>query len=570
MPSIPATLRCLRRSAVIAAGLALAACSSSSAPSASTSTSASAAAAHKPMSIAYLSFAVENSYDAPMLAAAQAVASTDGATLKVFDANNSPQTQFSQLQDVINSGQYNGIIVQPIFGTGLTSLVAQAIAKGIKVVNMDQILGPDLSTDQPQVKGLSANVTFVPTEIGTKLGDLVVQACKAKNLNPCKVGYLFDIKASALDVAINGAFQKAVAGSPVKVVAQGQSFFSPTTGLSAVQTMLQAQPGLNLIVGSDQGIEGGAQALASAHLTGKVILVGYGASAAALAGVKSGAWYADVAQAPASEGREAVQAMVKALQNRVEVLELADEVTILRDGRLVQTVPAAGQTEDSLLSAMLGRSLDATFPPKRPVPADAPVALSVRGLTAPGVNDVSFDLRAGEILGLAGLVGAGRTELARAVYRANRAGAGTVRAAGQAGPAAQPAKLAPPASRPSWPRRRSGQAGPAAQRAKLAPRRSRPSWPRRRSRPSWHGQRDRHAAHRDAGRPGDDPRVAQRAGSAARPLHLGERHPVQPGPAQPRRDGPAAARAPCRARHAGQGRRPRRWPCRGRERAVRR
>jgi ribose transport system substrate-binding protein len=318
--SIPATLGCLRRSALIAAaaaaGLALASCSSngSSTPSASTSASASAATAHKPMKIAYLSFAVENSYDAPMLAAAQAVAATDGATMKVFDANNSPQTQYSQLQDAINSGQYNGIIVQPIFGTGLTGLVAQAIAKGIKVVNMDQILGPNLSTDQPQVKGLSANVAFVPTEIGTKLGDLVVQACKSKNLNPCKVGYLYDIKASALDVAINGAFSKAVAGTPVKVVAQGQSFFSPTTGLTAVQNMLQAQPGLNLIVGSDQGIEGGAQAIASAHLTGKVILVGYGASAAALAGVKSGAWYADVAQAPASEGREAVQAMVKALQ----------------------------------------------------------------------------------------------------------------------------------------------------------------------------------------------------------------------------------------------------------------
>jgi len=88
------------------------------------------------MSIAYLSFAVENSYDAPMLAAAQAVASTDGATLKVFDANNSPQTQFSQLQDVINSGQYNGVIVQPIFGTGLTGLVAQAIAHGRSKIMM--------------------------------------------------------------------------------------------------------------------------------------------------------------------------------------------------------------------------------------------------------------------------------------------------------------------------------------------------------------------------------------------------------------------------------------------------
>jgi ribose transport system substrate-binding protein len=311
--------RRLRRSAALTAatlaGLALAACGSSGSTAASSASSSSSGTAAKALNIAYLSFAVENSYDAPMLAAAQAVASDNHATLKVFDANNSPQTQYSQLQDAITSGQYNGIIVQPIFGTGLTGLVKQAIGKGIKVVNMDQILGPDLSTDQPQVAGLSANVTFVPTDIGTKLGKLVVQACQAKNLSPCKVGYLYDIKASALDVAIHGAFAKAIAADPaVKVVAQGQSFFSPTEGLTAVQNMLQANPGLNLIVGSDQGIEGGAQALQTAHLTGKVVLVGYGASAAALAGVSSGAWYADVAQAPASEGRLAVQALIAALR----------------------------------------------------------------------------------------------------------------------------------------------------------------------------------------------------------------------------------------------------------------
>ena len=249
-------------------------------PSASTSNS-------KHLTIAYLSFAVENSYDAPMLAAAEAVASDNNATLKVFDANNSPQTQYSQLQDVITSGQYNGIILQPIFGTGLISLVQQAIAKGIKVVNMDQVLGPNYATDAPQVAGLAANVMFVPTEIGTKLGNMVVQACQSKNLNPCNVGYLYDIKASALDVAISGAFNKAIAADPaVKVVAQGQSFFSPTVGLTAVQNMLTANANLNLIVGSDQGIEGGVQAVAAKHLTGKVILVGYGASAAALAGVE--------------------------------------------------------------------------------------------------------------------------------------------------------------------------------------------------------------------------------------------------------------------------------------------
>ncbi len=114
-----------------------------------------------------------------------------------------------------------------------------------------------------------------------------------------------------------------------------------------------------------------------------------------------------------------------------EVLELADEVTILRDGRLVQTVPAGGQTEESLMAAMLGRSFDATFPAKHSAAADAAVVLSVRDLVAPGVNGVSFDLRAGEIVGLAGLVGAGRTEVARAIYRANRVSGGTVSVAGE-------------------------------------------------------------------------------------------------------------------------------------------
>ena len=318
MQPIPFLSRHWRRGVAMAtAALMLAACSSSSSSSSSSpsSTQSTSASSTKHLNIAYLSFAVENSYDAPMLAAAEAVADDNNATLKVFDANNSSQTQYSQLQDVINSGQYSGIVLQPIFGTGLISLVQQAIAKGIKVVNMDQVLGPNYNTDAPQVSGLAANVMFVPTEIGTKLGNLVVQACQSKNLNPCNVGYLYDIKASALDVAISGAFDKAIAADPgVKVVAQGQSYFSPTIGLTAVQDMLTAKPDLNLIVGSDQGIEGGVQAVAAKHLTGKIILVGYGASAAALAGVASGAWYGDVAQAPASEGRLAVQALIKALR----------------------------------------------------------------------------------------------------------------------------------------------------------------------------------------------------------------------------------------------------------------
>ncbi len=99
-----------------------------------------------------------------------------------------------------------------------------------------------------------------------------------------------------------------------------------------------------------------------------------------------------------------------------EVLELADTITVLRDGRLVSTEPASTQTEDSLIRAMLGRPLGAAFPAKTAPQANAPVALAVRDITAPGVTGASLEVHAGEIVGIAGLVGAGRSELARAIF----------------------------------------------------------------------------------------------------------------------------------------------------------
>jgi len=93
-----------------------------------------------------------------------------------------------------------------------------------------------------------------------------------------------------------------------------------------------------------------------------------------------------------------------------EISRLADRITVLRDGRSIGTQPAADLDIHQLIRWMVGRELKEHYP--RPPQAPGEVALSVRGLRAPGVNDVSFDLRCGEVLGLAGLVGAGRTELA--------------------------------------------------------------------------------------------------------------------------------------------------------------
>ena len=101
-----------------------------------------------------------------------------------------------------------------------------------------------------------------------------------------------------------------------------------------------------------------------------------------------------------------------------EVFAICDDVTILRDGRHVRTMHLADTDEDELVRLMVGRDLASVerVPPQAP---DAPVVLSVRGLTRePQYRDVSFELRRGEIVGLAGLVGAGRSEVALGIFGA--------------------------------------------------------------------------------------------------------------------------------------------------------
>jgi ribose transport system ATP-binding protein len=110
-----------------------------------------------------------------------------------------------------------------------------------------------------------------------------------------------------------------------------------------------------------------------------------------------------------------------------EVLEAARTITVMRDGRVVRTGPAGEETQGSLVNAMVGRALELTFPPRRPAPATAPVVLAARGLSRAGaVDDVSLTVRAGEIVGLAGLVGSGRSEVAHAIFGADRLDSGEV------------------------------------------------------------------------------------------------------------------------------------------------
>jgi ribose transport system ATP-binding protein len=122
------------------------------------------------------------------------------------------------------------------------------------------------------------------------------------------------------------------------------------------------------------------------------------------------------------------------ISHRLEELpRIADRVTVLRDGKAVETRPIAQMPQDDVIRLMVGRPLESHFPDLPAIGADAPVVLDVRHLSAGGgvpVHDVSFAVHAGEIVGLAGLVGAGRTDIVRAIAGADIPSVGEIHIAG--------------------------------------------------------------------------------------------------------------------------------------------
>jgi len=146
---------------------------------------------------------------------------------------------------------------------------------------------------------------------------------------------------------------------------------------------------------------------------------------AALSGVEVERLFA-VARSLRDEGR----ALVFISHRFDEVFDLCDTITVMRDGSYVSTTATADTNPEKIVAEMVGREITELFP-KLEAEIGAPL-LEVEGLTSPGIfNDISFTVRAGEIVGLAGLVGAGRSEVARAIFGVDGYRTGTVKVDGK-------------------------------------------------------------------------------------------------------------------------------------------
>jgi len=269
----------------------------------------------EPWRIAYLSASSANTFLLASVGEMQRLADENNIELVEFDAQFNAELQTTQLQDAIASGQYDGIILVALNGPGLVPDVEAALASGLQVVLFNQIVGDDLSTNEPQVDGIAASVMAPPVTTGERAGRLTIQACEGHD--PCRVVYLFGIRGIPLDVALRQGFDSAVAGhANIQVVAEGEGMYlGPEGGINAIQDILQAQPEFDVVVGADQSLQGVELVLTDEGKLDGVALIGLGGSSPAIDGVRDGRWFATVYYAPASEGRLAMEAMIAALSD---------------------------------------------------------------------------------------------------------------------------------------------------------------------------------------------------------------------------------------------------------------
>ena len=267
----------------------------------------------EPFQVAYLSASSANTWLLSSRLEMEAVAEANNIEITEFDAQFDPGLQTTQFQDVIASGAYDGVVLVSIAGIASAPDIQDALDAGLVVVLLNQVVGEDYTTSEPQVPGVSANVMAAPFVNGNRLGELTVLACA--DLDPCEVVYIYGIKGLPIDDAARAGLDEVIAAYPaITIVAEGEGqYLGPEGGINATQDILQVAPDFDVLVGADQSVQGAEIVLTDEGKLDQVRLVGWGGSKPAIEGIAAGRWFGGVFGAPGDEGRIAMEAMVAAL-----------------------------------------------------------------------------------------------------------------------------------------------------------------------------------------------------------------------------------------------------------------
>lgn len=259
--------------------------------------------AKKTVRIAVLLGSTENTYDqADLVGIKAAAAKFGGKVVKVFGANFDANTQATQVEDAITAQKYDAFVIEPAAGNVIVPQVKKAIKAGIKVVCLLSPCGADSESKARQIPGYVTTVGLSFKESGIWIAKGIVAACG--KTSPCNVAYEPGNLAFPPEAVRTKGMTTYLKKYPqIKVVAQQEGKYAANSGRGAMQNMLQAHPEINVAASSgDQMTVGMEQAVKSAGLTGKVRLLGNGASTPGVAAVAAGRWFATIANLPYTEG----------------------------------------------------------------------------------------------------------------------------------------------------------------------------------------------------------------------------------------------------------------------------
>ena len=167
----------------------------------------------EPIEVAYMSASSANTWLEASRGELERIAAENNWELTEFDAQFQADLQTTQIQDVIAADRYDGMIMVALAGSAVIPDLEAAAESGITIVGLNQVIGDDLGTADPQTPAVLASVMEPPLQRGQRLGTLTLQACEG--LEQCDVAYFFGIRGIPLDVAVRQGFDEVTAGSNV-------------------------------------------------------------------------------------------------------------------------------------------------------------------------------------------------------------------------------------------------------------------------------------------------------------------------------------------------------------------
>jgi ribose transport system substrate-binding protein len=285
---------------------------------------AATASGDKPVRIAFSGFAASNSFSQETFRGIEEVAAANGATATFLDANFDSAKQIAGIQDAVTSQKFDALIVNANDPNGIAPAIRDAIDNDIKVIAAFVPLGPDLTTLEPQIEGLTSTVGETPSSTGENTGKIIVEACGDKS--PCNVAYLPGSKSLPLETVRTEGVMKVLADHPnIKVVSDQEGGYTADQGLKTAQNVLQARQDIDVMASSDQAITGAAKAVADAGLEGKIKLIGQGGAQQAVDAIKAGTWFGAYVYVPYSEGKKSAEFAIDAVRGKTVPKSLNSE-----------------------------------------------------------------------------------------------------------------------------------------------------------------------------------------------------------------------------------------------------